>query len=183
MAVGPDGPDGTIRARLDVVLTRLDPAPALVINRVGDVIAATAVGRLLFGPTGMLDASPSNLSRYVFTDPRAPAAFPDWDSVADRVATQLRLDTCDETERLIDEMSRTAGAEFTDRIERPLVMPERHDYLRLNHPTGGLLRLTYETLDLFIDEPQHLLLYLPADESSTQVLQQIASGREGAVRS
>ncbi|MFC7625012.1 hypothetical protein [Microlunatus sp. GCM10028923] len=178
MAIGPDGPDGTVQARLGVVLSRLDPAPGLVINRVGDVIAATRVGRLLFGPIGMLDP-PGNLSRYVFTDPRARSAFPDWDSVADRVATQLRLDTCDETEPLIEEMSRVAGAEFADRIATPLVMPDRHGYVQLNHPTAGLLRLTYETLDLFIDEPQHLLLYLAADEASTESLQRLGSGPGG----
>lgn len=179
MSTGPDGSEGTIPPRLAFILDRLDSAPALVINRIGDVIAATRVGRLLFGPIGMLDASPSNLSRYVFTDPRARSAFPDWDSVADRVATQLRLDTCDETDLLIKEMSRTAGAEFTDRISAPLVMPERHDYVRLNHPDAGPVRLTYETLDLFVDEPQHLLLYLPADEASTQALQRIAEAADG----
>lgn len=175
MSTSADGTDGTRPPRLEFILDRLDSAPALVINRIGDVIAATPVGHLLFGPIGMLDASPSNLSRYVFTDPRARAAFPDWDSVADRVATQLRLDTCDETEPLIAEMSRTAGAEFADRIAAPLSMPERHGYVRLNHPDAGLVRLTYETLDLFVDEPQHLLLYLPADEAATQALQRIAA--------
>lgn len=179
MPIGPAGPDGTPKARLEVVLTRLEQAPALVINRIGDVIASTRAGRLLFGPVGMLDASPSNLSRYIFTDPRARTAFPDWDSVADRVANQLRLDVCDETAPLIEEMARAAGPEFNDRLDAPLAVPDRNDYVRLNHPATGVLRLTYETLDLFIDEPQHLLLYLAADEASTRLLQRIVSGRDG----
>lgn len=179
MSTAPDGSEGSIQARLRAVLDRLEPAPALVINQIGDVIATTRVGQLLFGPIGMLDRSPSNLSRYMFTDPRAKVAFPDWESVADRVAVQLRLDTCPQTGPLIEEMTRLAGPTFADRMTRPLKVPSRHDEVRLNHPIAGPLRLTYETLDLFIIEQQHLLVYLPADEATTRLVDQLIMESDG----
>lgn len=175
--ITPDaGSEGTIQARLRAVLERLEPAPALVINLIGDVVGTTRGAELLFGPIGMLDGSPSNLSRYMFTDPRARTAFPDWESVADRVAVQLRLDSSPETGPLIEEMTRVAGSAFADRMTCPLVVPGRHGEVGLNHPVAGSLRLTYETLDLFIVEEQHMLVYLPADEATTQLLDQLIAG-------
>jgi hypothetical protein len=155
------------------VLRRLEPNPVILISPIGDVLAWTEGGRRLFGPIGMLDGTPPNLSRYVFTDARARAAFPDWDSVADRVAVQLRLDICPDTRPLIDELSRAVGPAFADRMTSPLVVPERHGLVRINHPTGGEIRLAYETLDPAVTEQQHLLIYLPADDAATATFDEL----------
>jgi hypothetical protein len=69
----------TVRALLD----QLEPAPALVVDPQGDVLACTVGFRLLAAPVGLLDADQPNLARFVFTDVRARAACPDWEHVAD----------------------------------------------------------------------------------------------------
>jgi MmyB-like transcription regulator ligand binding domain len=64
-------------------LDRLEPAPALLCNHATDILAYTVTYELLAGPLGVLDGENPNLVRYLFADPRAKKAFPDWDRVAD----------------------------------------------------------------------------------------------------
>lgn len=45
----------------------------------------------MLGGTGLLDAEAPNLTRYVFTDPRARELFAYWDAVADEQAFDLWL--------------------------------------------------------------------------------------------
>lgn len=72
-------------------LARLEPAPAVLLNRLGDVLAFTTGYERLAGPIGLLDAELPNLIRFVFTDARARTAYPEWDRVADEHAANLKI--------------------------------------------------------------------------------------------
>lgn len=67
----------------------LEPGIAVVTNRLGDVLARTIGFEAVTRDTGLLDAETPNLTRYVFTDPRARTFFADWDEVADERAFEL----------------------------------------------------------------------------------------------
>jgi hypothetical protein len=60
----------TVRPTVQALLDQLEPAPAPVANRPGDLLAWTAGFARLAGPSGLLETEPPNLVRYVFTDPR-----------------------------------------------------------------------------------------------------------------
>jgi hypothetical protein len=47
-------------------------------NRLGDLLDGTASFRAIMTGAGLLEGEPANLTRYVFTDPRARDTFPDW---------------------------------------------------------------------------------------------------------
>ncbi|HEY1701855.1 MAG TPA: hypothetical protein VGG75_19285 [Trebonia sp.] len=127
--------------RLTVLETfrRFEPEPAVITNRVGDLLARTSGFDLVMAHTGLLDPGEPNLTRYVFTDPRARDAFPDWEQIADEQAFSLWLGpTRGSFERFRAELSPLAGPEFTSRLGQRLPPPRRP--LRTRHPVAGELR-------------------------------------------
>ncbi|MCY9783734.1 helix-turn-helix transcriptional regulator [Nocardiopsis sp. EMB25] len=165
--VCPGGPPPrAVRPTVRAVLDRLEPGPALVVNSLGDVLAFTAGFARLAGPPGLLEPAVPNLARYVFTDDRATAAFPDWDAVADERAADLRAAASlgdGHAASLAEELARTAGARFRDRFEGSAALPHRTGVERWAHPEAGELSLAYESLDLPDTDGQRLVVQLPAD--------------------
>lgn len=163
-------PRPTVRALLD----RLEPAPALIVDTAGDVLAHTIGLRSLATPVGLLDDDRPNLVRFVFADARARVVFPEWERVADERAAALRsaADLGDPAAAaLAVELSITAGAEFGDRYAAAASLPAATGVEQWRHPVGTL-RLTYETLVLPGIEEYRLLVYLPADDATSVVLDQ-----------
>ncbi|MFC8531792.1 helix-turn-helix domain-containing protein [Nocardia sp. NPDC057227] len=181
--MGATGPARTVRAPVRAILDHLEPAAAVVVNRIGDVIAHTEGYRRLMAPTGLLDdPSAANLASFVFGDPRARDCYPDWDHVADQQVAALkqgpfRKDPA--TAALADELEIVAGAEFTRRVAAVPSLPAATGVTRIEHAEAGPLRLSYETLDLPADDDQRLFVYLPADEATAAALAALA-GRHRA---
>ncbi|MEV4338752.1 helix-turn-helix transcriptional regulator [Streptomyces sp. NPDC049590] len=158
-----------VRPSVRQTLRLLEPGIAVVTNRLGDILARTSGFETLTGGTGLLDGDAPNLTRYVFTDPRARSFFADWDAVADEQAFDLwRGPSIESAEWLTAELAPVAGPEFTRRLNRHVV--PRRGTLRLNHPTGPALRLTRETLDL-TEDAQQLVVFLPADDETARNLE------------
>ncbi|MBB4739070.1 transcriptional regulator with XRE-family HTH domain [Actinoplanes octamycinicus] len=165
-------PMRTVRPGLRAVLDQLEPAAAALVNQVGDILAHTAGFRRLTGPIGLLDDDEPNLNRYVFTDPRARRAYPDWAHVADEQVAALK----DGPPRpdFTDELTALAGTEFTERAGRVPGLPRAHGLLRLEHPEAGSLRLAYEIMQLPGDTGLRLVVQLPADEATAEALRAIS---------
>lgn len=76
---------------------------------------------------GLLDGEPPNLARFVFTDARARAAYPEWDRVADEHVASLRIDAGlgddPHVAGLAEELTILAGRAFTARLEAPPALP------------------------------------------------------------
>ncbi|MGN9906598.1 helix-turn-helix domain-containing protein [Phytohabitans sp. LJ34] len=179
-------PASTVRPTVRALLDRLEPAPAYVVNRLGTLIAHTEGYRRLAGPVGLLDGDPPSLHRFLFTDPRARTAYPDWERRADEAAAALRFESRgggdEHTRELVDWLSVAAGAAFIQRLERPPALARSRGVHHLVHPDGGELRLAYETLDLPAGDYQQLVVYLPADEATEAALDKITGRRPGALR-
>ena len=166
----------TVRPTVRAVLDRLEPTPALVVNRPGDLLAWTAGFARLAGPTGLLATDPPNLLRYTFTDPRAHDAHPDWPAIADERAAALRAAAAlgdPHSALLAQELTITAGTLFRDRFEGSVALPTRTGVERWAHPEVGELRLSYEVLELPDPDEQRLVVYLPTDEATTAALDRL----------
>ncbi|MGC0415765.1 helix-turn-helix domain-containing protein [Embleya sp. AB8] len=177
-------PARAIRPTVRALLDRLEPAPALLVNRLGDVLAFTNGYERLARPLGILDPDEPNLARYVFTDPRARAAYPDWERIADAHAAILRMAASfadPYVRNFLDGLAVTAGTAFTDRLAAPATPPRRVGVERLAHPEAGELRLEREILDL-ADVDQTLLVYLPCDEPTSAALDHLTGRHPGALR-
>ncbi|MFD5135012.1 helix-turn-helix domain-containing protein [Streptomyces sp. NPDC058378] len=164
----PAPPLREVRPPVLETLRLLEPGITMATNRLGDVLARTSAYESVTAGTGMLDTDAPNLTRYVFTAPRARTFFADWDAVADEQAFDLWLaPSVENFEWLTAELAPVAGPDFTRRLNGHEV--PRRGVLRLNHPAGRELRLLRETLDLPSDA-QQLVVFLPADEETSQAL-------------
>jgi transcriptional regulator with XRE-family HTH domain len=170
---GAEPPAQSVRPTVRALLDRLEPTPAYVSNRLGDLLAMTTGYRRLAEPVGLLDGEPPNLLRFVFTDARAPNVYPDWDRIADEQIAYLKIDSRPadpHVEEFAKELTATAGAPFTERLAAPPALPTRTGIERLVHPDAGELRLAYEVLELPDGDDQRLVVYLPADDAASNVL-------------
>lgn len=168
----------TVRALLD----RLEPAPAVLLGPLTDLLAWTGTYHRLAAPVGLLpegtDEATGSLLRYVFTDARAHATFPDWEEVADEQVARLRTRTSfgdHQAIALAEELTAAAGAAFAGRYQAPARLPANAGLERWCHPDLGELRLAYETLLVPGDEDQRLVVYLAADEPTGTLLEKLAS--------
>ncbi|WP_179816114.1 helix-turn-helix domain-containing protein [Allostreptomyces psammosilenae] len=174
----------SVRATVRALLAGLEPAPAVLLNRLGEVLAHTSGYQRLAGPLGLLDGEPPNLARFVFTDDRARAAYPDWEHVADEQVAALKqgpFRADPHIAALVDELTVTAGASFAQRVATVPGVPRNSGTTRVVHPGAGELRLAYETLDLTADD-QRILVHLPADEATAAALDRLAAPGPRALR-
>jgi transcriptional regulator with XRE-family HTH domain len=176
----PAPPSREVRPSVLRTLSLLEPGIALVTNRMGDVLARTGAFDAVTSGTGLLDSDTPNLTRYVFTDPRARSFFADWDDVADERAFDLWLGpSLDSYEWFTAELAPVAGPDLTRRLHRHVV-PQRGN-LRLRHPSGRELRLVRETLELSADA-QQLVVLLPADEATDRAVEELRRPAHGGLR-
>jgi transcriptional regulator with XRE-family HTH domain len=151
------------------LLSRLEPTAALLVDATGDVLASTAGFRALAAPTGLLDDDPPNLTRFVFTHSRARTVYPEWDRIADDRAASVRAaaDLGDPAaSALAVELSITAGAEFADRFAAAATLPSPTGVELWVRPSGGTVRLAYETLAVPGVEEHRLVVYLPDGDAT-----------------
>lgn len=168
--------------RLSVLETirLLEPGIAVVTNRLGDILAHTSGYELVVSGSGLLEADTPNLTRYVFTDPRARTFFADWGDIADEQTFDLWLaPSVENSEWLTAELAPIAGPDFTRRLNHHVV--PRRGVLRLNHPAGHELELLRETLELSSDA-QQLVVFLPADDQTAQAVDQLRRQPHGRLR-
>ncbi|MFE0154488.1 helix-turn-helix transcriptional regulator [Nonomuraea sp. NPDC059007] len=179
--IRPVPPTLSVRASVLQSLRLLESGVAIVTNRLGDILAHTSSFQLVTSGTGLLDAAPPNLNRYLFTDPRARTFFVDWDDVADEQAFDLwQAPSLENLEWLTAELTPVAGPDFTERLNRHVV--PRRGVLRLNHPAGHQLRLLRETLELPTDA-QQLVIFLPSDDQTAEIIDQLQRQSHGRLRS
>lgn len=164
-------PATTIGPSTRMVLDRLEPAPAVVVNRLTDVLAHTEGFRLLAEPIGLLGPSAlpaPNLVRHVFADPRAREVYPDWEAVADRRVADLRLALHGSDPyviALLDELRLSA------RATRPAPLATAPE--TVDHPEAGVLHLRPETMTFPDSDDLRLVLYLPDDEDTATRLDRL----------
>ena len=172
----------TVRAMLD----QLEPAPAFVVNHLGDLLAWTDGYERLARPLGIVDGDEPNLVWFTFVDERARSVYRDWDDIADEQVANLHAEVRgpdDDTRVFVERLARAAGAEFTDRWDRRPVGVKRTGIKTLTHPEVGVLRLAFETLELPDPDRQRLVIYLPADQPTSAGLDRLAGRQPGALRS
>jgi MmyB-like transcription regulator ligand binding domain len=141
----------------------------VVSNRLGDLLAYTRGFEAIARLAGLLDTNSPNLTRFVFTDPRARDVFPQWDQVADeQVFTLSRSPADDDSAALRAELSTETGEEFTRRLNQHQ-LPARGT-LRLDLPAVGPTRWDRETLELPPADAQQLTIFLAADRATEEAV-------------
>ncbi|MFK0171026.1 helix-turn-helix domain-containing protein [Streptomyces sp. NPDC090306] len=182
---GGAGPNRAVRQTVRALLEQLEPAPAVVLNRLSEILACTDGYRRLAEPLGLLDGVRPSLARFVFTNPRARAVYPDWDAVADEQVAALKQgpgSTDAHVGALMAELTVFCGESFAGRLVTVPGLPRPNGVVRMVHPEAGEVRLAYETLGLPADDDQQVVVHLPADHASAAALDLLAGRRPGALR-
>ncbi len=175
----------TVRPTVRALLDQLEPAPAIVVNHMTDVLAWTEGYDRLARPLGLLDGDRPNLVTYAFTDDRARAAYPDWDDIAADMAAALHAEQRgpdDEARALSAHLEAAAGPAFTDVWAKVALAARRTGVHAVAHPEVGVLRLAFEILELPDPDRQRLITYLPADEATATGLDRLAGRTPGRLR-
>lgn len=179
-------PNREVRPAVRAILDHLEPAPAVVLNRLSEILACTDGYRRVWAPTGLLDGDGwANLARFTFTDPRARTCYPDWEERADEVVAALKqgpFRADPDIASLADELTIAAGADFTRRVETVPGLAAATGITRVHHPDAGELRLSYEVLELSADDDQRLIVHLPADPASQAALDRLEGRHPGSLR-
>lgn len=174
-----------VRPTVRALLTRLEPTPAVVVNRLFDVLAYTDGYHRLLEPSGLFADARPNLIRFAFTNPHARNAYPEWDLVADNLVANLKAATMSSDSyaaELADALTVTAGASFGDRFSAQRSVPQRSGVDGVRHPEVGELRLEFETLELPGADGQLLIAYVPADHATSTALDRLTGRQPGRLR-
>jgi transcriptional regulator with XRE-family HTH domain len=161
------------------LLESLDPTAAFVAGPANDVLAWNQAWHQIVTPLGMLDGPEPNLARYVFTNPKARAVFPDWSVMADEQvsrlrAAELRWGGDEHFVALLDDLRQEP--EFATRWLAHTITETRRGVTRLRHPDAGDLRVAYEVLTLADDSDQRLITWLPVDEATDAAINGLLAG-------
>ncbi len=176
-------PDREVRPSVQLLVSRLEPTVAAVVDRTGDVLIHTTAWALLFEGLGVLDDPSPNLVRYLFSDPRARAAYPAWDVVADATAAEVSADNRrgdPALDALLESLGDGASA-LGDRLASGPTVAQRNSVVRIRHPEAGELRLAYESMQV-AGTDQRLVVHVPHDEASGRALDELVLARPGGLR-
>jgi transcriptional regulator with XRE-family HTH domain len=144
-----------VRPAVQRLLDAMTMAPVYVRNGRMDVLAANRLGRALFAPLFGSPAKPTNMARFIFLDPAAPAFYQEWDRLASDTVALLRAEAGrNPTDRglsdLIGELS-TRSDVFRIRWADHNVRKHRSGIKHFHHPVVGDISLAYESLELVAD--------------------------------
>ena len=173
-------PQVDVRPSIRAILDQLEPGIALITNRLGNILAYTSGFELLARPTGLLDEPGPNITRFVFTDDRARELFPDWERIADEQSFELWLSSCEESERLVDEITALAGTQLSERLHHHRPRPGGPQTWR--HPDLGELLLEREVLELPAADGQQLVVLLPADPATVEAVDRMCRATTRTLR-
>lgn len=155
-------------------------APALVLGRRTEVLAANAMARALIFDFLNRPARERNYAAWVLLSPEARDLFVDWDIQARAAVESLRLELArDHADRSASELVASLSArspDFARWWDEHGVYQRTYGTKRLNHPLVGRLDVHYETLVLPGDPDQTLFVYgTEPGTSSQQALSLLAS--------
>ena len=173
------GGHGTdVRHGLALLVSSLDPAPAVVLSRRLDLLVWNPTAEALLGPFG----TELNYARLVFSDEATRALHADWDHAARETIALLRFAAARHPDDaalagLIAEL-RASSDVAEGWWESHDVAQKRHGIKRYLHPVVGELKLHYEALLLPDDGDQLLTVY--AAEPHTPDAERLAQLSEPA---
>ena len=152
-----------IRPGVQQLLDAMTDAPAFVRNGRLDVLTANRLGYALYAPVFDNSATPPNLARFAFLDPRATDFYPEWEDAANTTVALLHTEAGrDPYDRgltdLVGELS-TRSETFRARWAAHDVRLHQTGTKHLRHPVVGELELGFEAMPMPADPGLTLTAY------------------------
>src|SRR5258708_3587627 len=158
-------PPQRVRPGLYRILETLTEAPALVIGRRTDILAANRLARALYPAFDALPRRERNVTRFTFLDENARTLYDDWEGIARTSVAALHLYAGQhphdpQLAELIGELS-LRDPDFRTWWADHDIQRRTYGTKRFHHPLVGDLTLDYEALDVAGDPDQTLGIYTP----------------------
>lgn len=163
-------PASAVGARLQRILDRLDPAPALIRSAVWDVLAWNRAATVFLTDFAALAPDRRNLLRLIFLEPRSRDMHHDWDSVARFVVGAFRADTvragaAAEVEPLVAEIS-ARNPQFRQLWNEPVISDPPDARKTIRHPVLGSVTFDYAAFAVEGRPELSLVVYNPVDDET-----------------
>jgi transcriptional regulator with XRE-family HTH domain len=160
-----------------LLLDRLEPYPACVLNARWDVLAFNRLYASFFPDLDTIPFEERNCLWLAFTDPAWQEAIVDWDEAVGRMVAEYRAAMAEHLDdpawqSLVERLHRASPA-FTAMWDRHDVLATQSRMKRTMHPTVGLLRLDYTNLWLDQRLGTRIVAFTPADEQTAERLERL----------
>jgi transcriptional regulator with XRE-family HTH domain len=167
----------TLEPTIQLLLDRLEPFPALVVNGRYDLLAYNRVWVSSVPHVETLPLEDRNVLWLMFTDPHWRAVVVDWDDTAARMVAQYRAAMAEHVAEpawkgLIARLHR-ASPEFAEVWARHDVQPPENRVKRIRHPVVGLLSFDFTYLWLDQRLGTRIITYTPVDERTRRRLDEL----------
>ena len=167
----------SVASTAQLLLDRLEPYPALVVNGRYDLLAYNRMWASGFPHVDTVPLEDRNCLWLLFTHPDWREALPDWDDAASRMVAQYRAAMAEHVAEpawkgLVARLHR-ASPEFAEVWARHDVQAPESRVKRFRHPSAGLLRLDYTYLWLARRLGTRIVVYTPADEETRRRLERL----------
>jgi transcriptional regulator with XRE-family HTH domain len=168
-----------------LLIEQLEPYPASVLNARFDLLAFNRVYASFFDDLETMPLEDRNCLWLAFTHPRWHEVIVDWDEAVSRMVAEYRAAMAERIDdpawrSLVDRLHR-ASPEFTAVWERHDVVGMESRLKRTLHPQVGLLRLDYTNLWLDQRLGIRIVTFTPADEQTSERLQELYRSLEPGV--
>lgn len=155
-------------ARLQRVLDRLDPAPAVIRSAIWDVLAWNRAATSFLADFAALAPDQRNLLRLIFLDPQSRARHHDWDGAARFVVGAFRADVVragatDDAEPLVTELGQL-DPQFRRLWNESGISDPPEARKTIRHPVLGALSFEYSAFAVEGRPDLSLVVYNPVDE-------------------
>ncbi|MFI7090306.1 helix-turn-helix transcriptional regulator [Streptomyces lydicus] len=182
------GPARTVRESVRVLLETVRPAPAYVVSRTNDLLAANRPGLRLFSGITDWPWERRNITRYMFLHPMGRKLYRDWEEKAAHSAGHLRAvagadPDMPELAQLVGELV-VKSPEFARLWERYDVKERGGGEKHFRHPEVGSLCLSFEVMTISRTDGQRLVTYQAPPGTSdhdAMLLLDMASPEEAAL--
>ncbi len=159
--------DDGVTPRLQRVLDRLEPSPALIRTATWDVVAWNRAVAVMLTDYGLLAPEQRNILRLIFLDPRSRAVQYDWESVARFVVGAFRVDAARagaaaEIEPLVDELCRLSP-EFKAMWRDNDVVAHGEAVKHIKHPVLGPISFEYSAFAVDGRPDLSMIVYNPTE--------------------
>ncbi len=174
--------DDGVTPRLQRVLDRLDPTPALIRTATWDVVAWNKAATVLLTDFAAEEPEGRNMLRLMFLDPRMRQAQYDWESVARYVVSAFRVEAAragaaEDVRPLVEELS-ALSTEFREMWRTgDLLSVHAEAVKRLRHPLLGEIAFEHSAFAVDGRPDLSLLIYNPATDRDAQKISTMTKRR------
>lgn len=177
--------DEGVTPRLQRVLDRLEPSPALIRTATWDVVAWNRAATVMLMDYGAVPPEERNILRFMFLDPRMRAAQYDWESVARYVVGAFRADAARagaaaEVQPLIDDLCRLSPEFRAMWSDNDVVQSHTEHVKHIRHPVLGPVAFEHSAFAVDGRPDLSMVIYNPVDAEGLEKIRALMAQSQAA---